>query len=244
MPSARPARSASRSRVPRSGGTGAHCAIEPADVDVAQVQVMDGDVAGDRQALLLRGAHHRDAFRRREPAQVDAHAGLAHQRQDRRQRDRLRDRRDRRQAEARRHLAVVRDAAARRGARPAAAATRDGRRSPRTASRAAARCVSASGDVGLRERDAARLARARPSRSASSPCEPRRSARRRIHVRLVERARAVLQHLDQARLVERRIGVGRTREARDAAGDRRLPSPIRASPCTRGRARAAARRGR
>ena len=101
-----------------------------------QVQVMDRDVAGDRQALALRGADHRDALRARQPAQVHAHAGVAHQREDRRERDRLRDgrecRRGRGASRPRRRARRRRG----RGAGRRAAARADSRTSPRTASRA------------------------------------------------------------------------------------------------------------
>ena len=86
--------------------------VEPADVDVAQMQMMHGDVAGHRQLVLLRGAHHRDAIGGRQPGKMHARTGLADEREDRRQRDRLRGSGNRGQPETRRHLAVVRDAAA------------------------------------------------------------------------------------------------------------------------------------
>ena len=87
--------------------------VEPADVDVAQMHVMDRDVAGDRQARLLRRAHAGHAVVRRQSRQVHVHAGRPHQLEDRVERDRLGEGGNRRQAETRRDLAIVRDAASR-----------------------------------------------------------------------------------------------------------------------------------
>ena len=165
VPSARPARSAARSRVPRSGGIEPRLGVEPADVDVATGA---GGATATSHVTASPRASPRAPSRRLPPstagstwtrtpvsrtsarivasAIVSAHAGTAGE------------------AEPRRDLAVVRDAAAREVARPAAAARRDGRTSPRTASRAQQHRVSASGMSRLRERDAARLRRARPSR--------------------------------------------------------------------------------
>ena len=86
--------------------------IEPADVDVAQVQVMHVDVTGQRQAFGFGGTNHVHAARRRDAAKVHADARLAHEREDRGERDRFCRHRDSGQPEARCDLAVVRDAAA------------------------------------------------------------------------------------------------------------------------------------
>ena len=91
-----------------------------------------------------------------------------------------------------------------------------------------------SGDVGLREADAAGLGELghlgqRLARRAHASA--RRADRRAPGCRL---RGAELEHLDEARLVERRVGVGRADEARHAARDRRAPSRTRASPsCSR-----------
>ena len=131
--------------------------IEPADVDVAQMQVMHGDVAGDRQPVLLRGAHHRDA--------VGASTGGTGARA-RRSRGRARRSSPARssrptvgiagEAEARRDFAVVRDAAARemRVLRPQPDAVAERRR---ILHRAQQHLRVGQRRVGLRERDAAGL---------------------------------------------------------------------------------------
>jgi hypothetical protein len=84
--------------------------IEPADVDVAEVQVMHGDIAGQRHSIRFRGAHHRDAFRGRQPAEWTRTPVWRTSARIDRERDRLRRGGNRGQAEARRNLAVVRDA--------------------------------------------------------------------------------------------------------------------------------------
>ena len=221
MPSASPARSAARSRRAAQRRDQPALRVEPADVDIAKMQVMNGDVAGDRQPFLLRGPHHRDALGRREPAQVDAHAGGADQREDRRQRDRLRRRRNRRQAEARGDLAVVRDAAP---ARDSASCGRSQTRWPKVAAYCIARSstpVSVSGASAC-ENATQPASASSPISVSSTPLRPTVSAPTGIDVRLVERARAMLQHLDQARLVERRIGIRRAGETRHASGHGRV----------------------
>ena len=192
---------------------------EPADVDVGQVEVMNRDVARDRQALALGGANQRHALRARQAAQVNPDAGLADERQDGRQRDRLGEARDAGEPQAGGDLAVMRDSGTADvrivGTQPEPVA--EGRR---VLHRAPHEVGVDERDVGLRERDAARLAELAHlgERRARKPHGERADG---IDVRLVERARAVLQHLDQSRLVERRIGIGRAREARHAARDGR-----------------------
>jgi len=63
--------------------------VEPADVDVAQVQVMSGYIGGQGQSLGFGFTHHRDALRGRKPAQVHGHTSLADECCDRRERDRF-----------------------------------------------------------------------------------------------------------------------------------------------------------
>ena len=214
-------RAARRGRVCRAAAVSGGLRIEPADVDVAQVQVMHGDVAGDRQALALRGPHHRHAFGGREPAQVDATPVSRTSARIVASAMVSAARGNRRQAEARRDLAVVRDAAARE-MRVLRRAARRGDRTSRAycIARSSTR-VSASGASAC-ENATHPASASSPISVSSTPARPHGQRADRIDVRLVERARAVLQHLDQPGLVERRIGVRRTREARHAAGDRRL----------------------
>src|ERR687896_609514 len=76
--------------------------IEVAQVHVAEVDMMNGDVASYRQSLLLRPAHELDYARGREPAHVHAGAGGAHELEDRGEGDGLGKRRNAGQAEPRR----------------------------------------------------------------------------------------------------------------------------------------------
>ena len=92
--------------------------VEVADVLLGEMRVVRADIAGDPQALGLRGTHQLDRLGAREPAQVHARAGGAHQPQDGHDGDGLGERRDAREAEARGDLAVVRDAVASFGRRP------------------------------------------------------------------------------------------------------------------------------
>ena len=142
--------------------------VEPADVDVAQVQVVDGDVAGDRRgrrasrrapsrrlrastvARCARGRRFRAPARRSSPARSSPpQAGIAAQ------------------AEPRRDLAVVRDAAAREIGVLRTQPDADSRTSPRTAARGSSTCVSASG--------ASACENATQPASASSPISVRSS---------------------------------------------------------------------
>ncbi len=193
--------------------------VEPADVDVAQVHVMDRDVAGDRQARLFRRPHARDSVVRRQPRQMHVHAGRAHQLEDGLERDGLGAGRDRRQAQPRRHFAVVRDAAPGKMhiLRPQPHAIAKGRR---VLQRAQQHLRVGERRVRLRERDAAGLRELAHfgDRFALQTDGQRADG---IDVRLIEQARAMLEHLDQARLVERRIGVRRAGQVGNAAGDRR-----------------------
>jgi hypothetical protein len=185
-----------------------------------KVQMMNGDVARQRQTFLLRGPHHRDALGGGKPADVQANAGAAHQRENRRERDGLGRRRNGRQAEPRCHFAFVRDAAFReiRVLRPQPhAVTERGR----VLHRAKQHAGVDQRRFGLGERDTACL-RELAHFGELDPFETDSQRADRIDMRLVERARAVLQHLHEARLVQRRVGVGRTGEARDSAGDGRL----------------------
>ena len=158
-----------------------------------------------------------DAVGRRQAAQVDADAGVADEREDRHDRDRLRRRRDAGQAEPRRHFAIVRDAATAQvrivGTQPDAIPERR-----RVLHRAQQHLGVDQRHVGMRERDAPRLGEfAHLGQRLALQLHGERTDW--IDVRLVEQARAVLQHLDQAGFVERRIGIGRAREAGDTARD-------------------------
>jgi hypothetical protein len=79
VPSASAARRASRSRCWRSGGFSRARLSKVADVGVGQVQRVDADIAGHRQALGLGLAHQGHAGGTAEAAQVHACAGGAHQ---------------------------------------------------------------------------------------------------------------------------------------------------------------------
>ena len=147
-----------------------HRRVEVADVDVDQVQLVDADVAGHRQPLGLGLADQLDAGGAAQPAQVDARAGVAHELEDRRQRDRLGEHRHARQAEARRQRPLGGDAVAEPGVvRPQPDRVAEGRR-------VLQRAVQHQRVADRRRRPArsrcSRLRSARPSRSA-----PRRRAR-------------------------------------------------------------------
>ena len=215
MPSASPARSAARSRVLAQRRYQPALRVEPADVDVAQVQMMDGDIAGHGQAVALGCPHHGHALGGREPAEMHVHAGAADEREDRRERDGLGRRRNRRQAQARGDFAVVRDAAPGEigvlRAQPHAVAEGRG-----VLHRAQQHARVRQRRLRLRERDATRLGKlAHLGELDALEADGQRADRE--DVRLVERARAMLQHLDQARLVERGIGIRRTGETRHAS---------------------------
>ena len=63
--------------------------VEPADVDIAQVHMMDRDIASDLQARLFRRPDARDSFVRRQPCQMHVHAGYPHELENRLERDGL-----------------------------------------------------------------------------------------------------------------------------------------------------------
>jgi hypothetical protein len=62
VPSAKPGTQRSAVASAAQRGNQAALRVEPADVDVAKMKVMDGDVASHRKPLPLRGAHHVHAF--------------------------------------------------------------------------------------------------------------------------------------------------------------------------------------
>ena len=146
------------------------------------------DVAGHRQPLGLGRAHQLDAGGAADAAQVDARAGVAHQLEDRVQRDRLGDHRHARQARGAspaRRLAATPLAEV---ARPAGAARPCSRRSPRTAARACSTSVSTIGTSACEKPTQPASVSSAISVSAS-PFEPARQRAERIDVRLVQRLR-------------------------------------------------------
>ncbi len=178
-----------------------------------------GHVAGDRQALRLGGAHHGDAFTRRQAGQVNAGAGFACQQQNRCQRHGFCQRRNACQAQTRGHGAVVRNAIACQRyilrAQPQAEIECGGvLHGAQQHLRVGQRCISLGkgaapcfGQLGhLGQHFAFEFLRQRADRVDA-------------------RARQVLgtefQHFHQAGLVQRRVGVGRARQRRDPACGRR-----------------------
>ena len=182
--------------------------------------MVDRDVAGYRQTRPF--SRHGPS---RRPRRSTAGTGGSARRsrgpaRKSRQRDRLGRRRNRSEPEARRDLAVVRNAATREKSvlrtQPHAVSERR-----RVLHRPQQHAGVRQRRLGLRERDASGLGQlAHLGELLTLEAHGQRA--HRIHVRLIERAGAILEHLDQPRLVERRIGVRRASEARDAAGDRRL----------------------
>ena len=146
------------------------------------------------------------------------------------------------ETQARRHLAVVRDAFARQpfvlGAQPDREA--EGRR---VLQRAPQHLRVGDRHVGLRERDAARLREHRHLGQALAR-ELHRERADRVDARARQRLGAPAQHVDQARLVQRRHRCPADRRGSSRRRPPRRPSPIRAWPCTRAPARAGAPRGR
>ena len=217
--------------------------VELADVDVAQVKVVHGDVARDRQAFLFGGTHEATPSALDRRARCTRAPVLAHERDDRR---------------AARSFPPPPESAAIPGvSRPRRRARR--RLRARSASCGRSQTVIAERRrvlhrakqhlrvrerrVPLREARCTPLRRARPSRSGSRPQTYGERADR-MDMRLVERARAVLQHLDEARARQAADRYRAGTRDRSPHPRRRRASRIRASPCTRSRARAGARRGR
>ena len=189
--------------------------------------------------LGLGAAHQFEPGRRGQPAQVHAAAGVAHQVEDRVQRDGFGSDRDAGKPQSRRHRSAVRDAVARQVRILRAQPDREAV-GVRIQHRAQQHLRVEDRRAGLREADATGLGQFGHLGDRLAVQSDGQRAER-IQARLVEPARAVLEHLDQARLVERRVGVRRARQRGDAAGERRAASRIRASPGTRSRARASAR---
>ena len=76
------------------------------------MQVMNGNVASDRRAVMSRTPDHIDAFRTRQAAQMHTRTGLACEQQNYRQCSGLRAHRYRRQAQPCSYLTVMRDTVA------------------------------------------------------------------------------------------------------------------------------------
>ena len=194
--------------------------IEITDVHLRQMRVMNADVTGHGQAAGAGVTHHRHAFSRGQPRNMDARAGFASHDQDGRQRNRFRGDRNRWQAETCRDFAVVGDAVF--GQRRILRAQPD----RKIESRGVLQCVHQHLGVGerrfgLRERDAAGIVQ---FRHFGQVCTLQRDSQRshRVHMRLVEILGAELEHFHQTRLVERWVGVRRAGQAGDAAGNGRL----------------------
>ncbi len=194
--------------------------VEPAEVDLGQVQVMGGDVAGHRQSFGLRRAHQRDALGRRQPGDVNAALRLPDQGEDRRQRHRLGSDGNPRQPEPRGDFPVVRD--------PAPGKVRilwpQPDRMPesrRILQRPQQHLRVDERPVGLRERHAAGLGQlAHLGQRLAGKSHRQRPDR--VDVRAIGQPRALLEHFDETGLVERRVGVGGAGEAGHAAGHRRV----------------------
>ena len=194
--------------------------VEPADIRVAQMQMVDGDIAGDGQARALGIAHAGDAFVRRQPGKMHGRARDACHGEDGSKRDCLGTGRNRRQSQPHGDFAVVRDAASGKMGvlRPQPDAIAERRR---VLHRAQQNLGVRQRSIGMRERNAAGVGELAHFGDRFT-LEPGGQRAYRIHMRQIERASAVLQHLNQARLVQRRVGVGRTGKARDPARDRCL----------------------
>ena len=205
VPSASPARSAARSRVLAQRRHEVALRVEPADVDVAQMQVMHGDVAGygktvffaartiatpsavERRHRWTRTPVSRTSAKIVASAIVSADDGIA----------------ARPSRVATSPSCATPPSREMRILRPQPHAVAERRRilhRPQQHLRVGER------RFGLREGDAAGL-RELAHLGQLLAFQSDRQRADRIHVRLVERARAMLQHFDEARLVERRIGV-------------------------------------
>ena len=192
-----------------------HGGVEVADVDVGQMELVDADVAGDRQALGLGAPHQFHARRAAQAADVHPSAGVAHQFEQGVERDGFGNHRHAAQTHAGGQGPLGGHAAAQvavLSAQPGGVAKGRG-----VLQRAVQHQCVVQRDLSVREADAAGLRQfghLGQHLAGQPPCE--RS--QRIQVRLVEVARAKLQHLDQAGLVQRRVGVGQAHQAGHAAG--------------------------
>ena len=191
--------------------------IEIAQVHLGEVDVVDAYIAGHRQLLRLGLADHLHRARGGDPAHMQPRACLAYEFQQFAQRDRFSHRGYARQPQARRHLAIVRNAISRKrkvlGAQPDREAESTGvLECPPQHLRVVERNVRLRkghapgfGELGhLGQPLAGKLYRERTNR---------------VQARVGERLRPPSQHIDQARLVQRRIGIRRAGDAGDAAGD-------------------------
>src|SRR5688500_8793767 len=87
--------------------------IEVAEIHVAEMHMMNADIAAYRQAFLLRPAHELNAAGAGKTTNVNSRTRGSHELQNGRERDGLGERRNAGQAKARRDFAVVRYAALR-----------------------------------------------------------------------------------------------------------------------------------
>jgi len=87
--------------------------IEETDVVFGEQQVMHANVAGDRQAVVLRPLHQGDTGRRGNPGQMDAATGVTHELDDGGDGDGFGRHRNASQTEAAGNFTFVRDAVAR-----------------------------------------------------------------------------------------------------------------------------------
>ncbi len=182
--------------------------------------MVDGDVAGHRQAEPLGLPHHVHALGAGEPGEMHARARFAREDQDGGERDRLGAHRYCGKPQPRRNLPVMRDpVACERGVLRAQPHRESERR--RVLQRVVQHLVVGKRRIGLGERNAARV---HQLRHLGEPCtfQPLRERAHRIDACPVEVLGAELQHLHQPRLIERRIGVGRAGETGYPAGDGRF----------------------
>ena len=191
--------------------------VDVTEIAVAQVQMMNADIAGHRQSLALGGTHHFDRAGGRQATDVHARARRPHELEQGRKRNRLGERRNAREPEPRGDLAVVRNAAFREpsvlGAQPHRKAEGCG-----VLQRPPQHLGIRNGRVRLRKGHAAGLGELRHFGEPLA-FELHGERTNGIHARARQRLGAPAQHVDQPRLIERRIGVRRTGEARDAAGE-------------------------
>lgn len=193
-------------------------AVEVADVGVGQVQRVDADVAAERQAFGLGGAHQGHAGRARQAAQVHTRAGAAHEFDDGEDRDRFGRDRHAGQAEPRGERAAGGHALAQVAvlrAQPHGVAEGAG-----VEQRALQHLRVTQRDVGLAEADATGLGELGHFGEHFTG-EAARERAEREQARALHLLGAELEHLDQAGLVEHGVGVGRADQAGDAAGHRR-----------------------
>ena len=192
--------------------------IEVAEIHVAQMQMVDRDVAAHRQAFLLGMPHHLHRAGRRQPAYMDPCPRGADQLQNGTEGDGLRERGDAGQPESRRDLAVVRHAVLRKPGIFRAQPYRVSKRG-RILQRAPQQLRVAQRHVALRKRDTTGLAELGHLGERLAP-QLYRQRSQRIDARAGKRLGAPTQHVDESRLVERRIGVRRAGKRGNAARHR------------------------